>query len=67
MLIKAKTLTGYTLKSLDGEIGTVKEFYFDDQHWTVRYLVADTGIWLPGRQVLISPHALARVRQLDSF
>lgn len=61
MLIKTKTLTGYTLKSLDGEIGTVKEFYFDDQHWTIRYLVADTGIWLPGRQVLISPHALGTV------
>jgi len=61
MLTKTKTLTGYTLKSLDGEIGTVKEFYFDDQHWTIRYLVADTGIWLPGRQVLISPHALGAV------
>ena len=23
--------------------------------WTVRYLVVDTGTWLPGRQVLISP------------
>jgi len=61
MLIKAKTLTGYTLQSLDGELGKVKEFYFDDQYWAVRYLVADTGTWLRGRQVLISPHALADV------
>lgn len=59
MLIKAKKLKGYTLDSLDGEIGKVKEFYFDDRHWTVRYLVADTGNWLTGRQVLISPYALA--------
>jgi len=59
MLIKAKTLKGYTLDSLDGEIGKVKEFYFDDQHWTVRYLVADTGNWLTGRQVLISPYVMA--------
>jgi hypothetical protein len=43
MLIKAKTLKGYKLDSLDGEIGKVKEFYFDDRHWTIRYLVADTG------------------------
>jgi hypothetical protein len=35
----------------------VKDFYFDDQNWTVRYLVADTGLWLAGREVLISPHA----------
>ena len=58
MLIKAKTLAGYKLQSLDGEIGKVKEFYFDDRFWAVRYLVADTGGWLTGRQVLISPYAL---------
>jgi len=46
------------LESLDGEIGKVIEFYFDDNHWAVRYLVADTGNWLTGRQVLISPYAL---------
>ena len=61
MLNKAKTLTGYKLSSLDGEIGTVKEFYFDDKHWAIRYLVADTGSWLADRQVLISPHALLAV------
>jgi hypothetical protein len=58
MLHKVKTLKGYSLNSLDGEIGAVKEFYFDDKHWTIRYLVADTGKWLAGRQVLISPYAL---------
>ena len=39
----------------------MKEFYFDDRHWTIRYLVADTGNWLTGRQVLISPYALNSV------
>ena len=61
MLNKAKTLKGYKLDSLDGEIGKVKEFYFDDQHWAIRYLVADTGSWLMGRRVLISPYALVTV------
>jgi hypothetical protein len=61
MLYKAKTLNDYKLDSLDGEIGKVKEFYFDDQHWAIRYLVADTGNWLTGRQVLISPYALRAV------
>ena len=61
MLDKAKTLTGYSLHSLDGEIGKVKDFYFDDRDWTIRYLVADTGEWLVSRQVLISPHSLAGV------
>ena len=61
MLNKVKTLTGYKLKGLDGEIGQVKGFYFDDRFWTVRYLVANTGNWLTGRQVLISPYALKAV------
>jgi hypothetical protein len=63
MLIKAKTLKGYKLESLDGEIGKVNEFYFDDHHWTIRYLVADTGkSWLLDKQVLISPYALVAVK-----
>ncbi|MDX9710166.1 MAG: PRC-barrel domain-containing protein [Trichloromonas sp.] len=61
MLCKAQTLKRYALNSRDGEIGKVKEFYFDDQHWTIRYLVADTGTWLAGRQVLISPYAMRAV------
>lgn len=61
MLINAKTLKGYTLDSRDGAIGKAKEFYFDDQHWTVRYLVADTGNWLTSRQVLISPYSLLSI------
>ena len=44
MLNKGKTLTGYSLQNTDGQtIGKAKEFYFDDRHWTIRYLVADTG------------------------
>jgi len=61
MLITAKTLEGCKLTNPDDEIGTVKEFYFDDRYWTIRYLVADTGNWLTGRQVLISPYALSTV------
>ena len=55
MLSKVDTLKGYRLHAIDGELGTIKEFFFDDQHWTVRYLVAETGNWLHERQVLISP------------
>jgi len=61
MLYQAKTLHGYKLNSLEGEIGKVKEFYFDDHFWVIRYLVADTGNWLTNRQVLISPRTLGIV------
>jgi hypothetical protein len=63
MLFTVKTLKGYKLNAIDGDIGRVKEFYFDDRYWTVRYLVADTGSWLPGRQVLISPYALGSINK----
>jgi uncharacterized protein YrrD len=58
MLRPIKSVEGFKLSSQDGEIGRIKEFYFDDQQWVVRYLVADTGTWLSGRQVLISPYSL---------
>lgn len=52
---------GEKLRASDGEIGHVRDFYFDDQNWAVRYLVADTGRWLMGRLVLLSPHALGHL------
>lgn len=59
MLRSIKQLYGNRLGASDGDIGHIKDFYFDEQNWAVRYLIADTGTWLPGRQVLISPHSLA--------
>lgn len=63
MLYKSIALLNYKLGALDGEIGKVKDFYFDDKYWTVRYIVADTGNWLRDRKVLISPHALVNVNE----
>jgi len=57
MLRSIKQLYGHSLGTAECEIGTVEDFYFDDQHWVVRYVVADTGAWLRGRSVLLSPHA----------
>ena len=65
MLRQAKDLNDYKLGARDGEIGKVKEFYFDDQSWAVRYLIADTGGWLSGRRVLISPYALDPANKND--
>jgi uncharacterized protein YrrD len=60
MLQKTKELYGNKLNAADGDIGHVKDFYFDDKTWVVRYAVADTGSWLSGRLVLLSPHAFGR-------
>ena len=58
MLREISTLKGMTVGALDGEIGSVYDVYFDAQHWTVRYFVVDTGTWLSGRRVVISPLSL---------
>ena len=65
MLIKAKALKGYSLRSLDGDIGSASEFLFDDRFWAVRYFVANTAGWLVGRKVLISPFSLNSVNSSD--
>jgi uncharacterized protein YrrD len=55
-----KSLIGFTMGATDGEIGKVRDFYFDDHSWTIRYLVVETGGWLSGRKVLISPEAVLK-------
>ncbi|MDR3715243.1 MAG: PRC-barrel domain-containing protein [Puia sp.] len=52
------SLIGFRLDATDGEIGKVEEFYFDDDTWTIRYLILKTGNWLSGRKLLISPQSL---------
>jgi hypothetical protein len=58
-------LKGYSIGAKDGDIGSVDDFLFDDKLWTIRYLVADTAKWLPGKRVVISPIALGRVESDD--
>jgi sporulation protein YlmC with PRC-barrel domain len=54
------SLTGFKIVATDGELGEVTDFYFDDQAWTIRYLVVKTGGWLSGRKVLISPQSVIK-------
>lgn len=55
MLRSLTALEGYSLIATDAEIGHCRDFLIDDEHWTVRYMVARTGPWLLGREVLVSP------------
>jgi uncharacterized protein YrrD len=60
MQINTNNLIGCSLQATDGEIGKVETFYFDDDTWTIRYIVVKTGGWLSGRKVLISPEAVLK-------
>jgi hypothetical protein len=65
MLRSMKDLEDYVIGATDGTIGHVKDFYFDDQAWVIRYLVVDTGDWLSSRKVLISPIAIGHPNWMD--
>ena len=57
--VHCKDLLKARIHASDGELGSLKDVYFDDETWNIRYFVVDTGSWLPGRKVLVSPHSLA--------
>ena len=60
MLRNSKDLEECVIGATDGTIGDVKDLYFDDEAWVIRYLVVATGDWLANRKVLISPFSLSQ-------
>lgn len=60
MLRNSKDLEGCAIGASDGRIGEVKDLYFDDDAWVIRYLVVSTGAWLSNRKALISPYAIGQ-------
>ncbi|MFT5468272.1 MAG: hypothetical protein ACI8UO_003381 [Verrucomicrobiales bacterium] len=54
-LRSANKVMGYQVKALNGDVGTVADCVVETKPWQIRYFVVDTGKWLPGRKVLLSP------------
>jgi hypothetical protein len=61
MILLLKDIKGCSVRATDGDIGKVADCYFEEDRWVVRYLMVDTGGWLGGRKVLISPMSFERV------
>lgn len=64
MLHSLKLIDGFSIAAVDGDLGKVKDIYFDDDKWTVRYFEVDTG-WLFGRNVLLSPASVTDIDWAD--
>lgn len=58
MLYRLEKIIGMSVGASDGDIGRIKDIYFDAHQWAVRYLVIKTGSWLDEREVLISPYVI---------
>lgn len=66
MQVTIKKFLGFSLAAADGEIGKVKDVYFDDHNWVIRYLVVETGNWFVMKSVLISPSAVISAPDAES-
>lgn len=65
MIRSVKGMHKFEIVASDGTVGSIDDFLFDDERWAIRYVVVDTGRWLPGRQVLISPLSVMRTEWND--
>jgi uncharacterized protein YrrD len=65
MLRSLNDLKDYAISATDGTIGEVKNFYFDDERWIIRYFIVETGNWLSNRKVLISPISIDQPNWTD--
>jgi len=61
MLRPIKDILNYKILATDGEIGGVSDLIVDDREMKLRYLVIDTGSWLPGRKVVLSTSWISSV------
>ena len=67
MLRRLRDYETFEVWSRDGRnLGRVEDFYFDEDRWTVRYIVVKTGDWLTGYSVLLSPMTIDRLRWDDA-
>ncbi len=57
MLRSMKELFGYSVAAIDGSLGKLEDFLFDERSHDLRYLVADTGGWFDRRHLLVAPAA----------
>ena len=60
MLRSANELIGYHLHTTDNTLGKCQDLLFDDRWWTIRHMLASTGNWMTGRQVLVSPFMILK-------
>lgn len=61
-MLMTHALRGYSVHAVDGDLGVVDSFLFDDRTWTIRYIVVELGNWLVERKVLLSPSALSQIK-----
>lgn len=65
MLRSLKDIKKCSIGATDGDIGQVRDLYFDDHAWAARYLMVNTSNWWLGQEVLIARQSVGGVHWSD--
>lgn len=66
-LRSAREVIDYSIRARDGDIGHLADFLVDGETWKIQYILVDTGNWLPGRKVILSPQWIQKIDWSDTF
>ena len=60
-----EVLSGYAVIATDGGAGHLKDLRADPEGWRIMGLDVDTGLWFPGRRVLVAPSDVTGIEWLE--
>jgi Protein of unknown function (DUF2934) len=60
-LRSAKSVVGFHIKAVDGDIGHVQGLFVDEETWAIRYLIVDTSNWWLGHPMMITPDLIKHI------
>jgi hypothetical protein len=64
-LHSTREVLGYHIEARDGGIGRIEDFIIEDENWHIMYMVANTGGFLTGHNVIIAPSWIREVSWAD--
>ncbi|HZW11970.1 MAG TPA: PRC-barrel domain-containing protein [Noviherbaspirillum sp.] len=64
-LFSCKDVMSYAIRTPDESFGHVEDLLFDDDDWSVQFLVIDPRNWWPGKPVLVSPSLIDHISSED--
>jgi hypothetical protein len=54
-LLSTRQASGYTIEAVDGPVGHIRDFVFEDDTWLIRYLTIDTHEWWQSENEVLLP------------
>lgn len=67
MLISTHQMEQFDISAHDGFLGKMRDLYFDEGTWQVRYIVVENGSWFRKHRVLISPQSIMEIRPSEGL